>query len=332
MPLRDVDDDMFSSLDWDSLAADADAATEVARPVKEVQTITEDGGYTSKATGSDSQTGSRDNMTIPPPAPKSVTPVDPPVLKTSAQPPASSPDAFEQMALDHGRMDQRLIVSRPPPPQKRTKTVKPKRPVGPKPAKTPRQSKPKASRANSKTKTSEASADPDVLSKPTKPAQNRARPVFAKPIEDGVAIGELDAVPIEASPTHRPFRRVRSENDATIPSTAAEWEKENATTNGPSNAVSFISKARSTTSAVAAPAPVKAKRKLQRSKSLAVGVVARQNQGPVPREPFLPPAPPVDKDVGPWSTEAFDLFDWRPPGWKDKDGNGVKRGLGMLVE
>jgi len=26
------------------------------------------------------------------------------------------------------------------------------------------------------------------------------------------------------------------------------------------------------------------------------------------------PSPVVDKDVGPWSTEAGDLFDWRPPG------------------
>lgn len=38
--------------------------------------------------------------------------------------------------------------------------------------------------------------------------------------------------------------------------------------------------------------------------------------------------PDADEDVGPWSTEAFDLFDWRPPGkmW-------VREGTGMkLVE
>jgi hypothetical protein len=34
------------------------------------------------------------------------------------------------------------------------------------------------------------------------------------------------------------------------------------------------------------------------------------------------PAPPVeDKDIGPWSSEAFYLMDWRPP---DRDENGKK--------
>lgn len=29
-----------------------------------------------------------------------------------------------------------------------------------------------------------------------------------------------------------------------------------------------------------------------------------------------PPSPVADTDIGPWSTEAFDLFDWKPPGIK----------------
>jgi len=41
-------------------------------------------------------------------------------------------------------------------------------------------------------------------------------------------------------------------------------------------------------------------------------------------KPYKAPSPPAgakDIDVGPWSKEAFDLFDWRPP---DRDENGKK--------
>ncbi|OJD36079.1 uncharacterized protein BKCO1_13000156 [Diplodia corticola] len=50
-------------------------------------------------------------------------------------------------------------------------------------------------------------------------------------------------------------------------------------------------------------------RPLQRSISLNVAV----NRG-LDRE-MTPPSPVADTDVGPWSTEALDLFDWRPPGY-----------------
>jgi hypothetical protein len=32
---------------------------------------------------------------------------------------------------------------------------------------------------------------------------------------------------------------------------------------------------------------------------------------PLPKEPTI-------RDVGPWSTEAFDLFDWHPPDWEER--------------
>lgn len=38
--------------------------------------------------------------------------------------------------------------------------------------------------------------------------------------------------------------------------------------------------------------------------------------------------PPVDTDVGPWSTEAFDLFDWRPPGRGEEE----EKEVGLLVD
>lgn len=50
-------------------------------------------------------------------------------------------------------------------------------------------------------------------------------------------------------------------------------------------------------------------RPFQRSLSLNVA-----GARPLERE-NTPPSPIVDTDVGPWSTEAMDLFDWRPPGY-----------------
>lgn len=52
------------------------------------------------------------------------------------------------------------------------------------------------------------------------------------------------------------------------------------------------------------------KKMVQRSTSLQIAVPSK-----TARRASTPPSPPVDKDVGPWSTEAMDLFDWRPPGY-----------------
>lgn len=124
---------------------------------------------------------------------------------------------------------------------------------------------------------------------------------------------EENSQPPGKSP-NRSFRRVRSENDAPLPSTAQDWEKKN------------LPKASSDLTdlelgGVAPPAPKRPKpgglaalvkktdprKKFARTQSLTVDT----NTASV-AEPELP-SPVIDNDVGPWSTEAFDLFDWRPP-------------------
>jgi len=143
-----------------------------------------------------------------------------------------------------------------------------------------------------------------LLTKPKK--RTRAE----DPIED-------DAQPTGKSPA-RKMRRVRSENDAPIPSTADDWEKRNLPKTS-----SDLAEVDDTPAPAPAPAPVPKKKssglaalvkrtdprkKFQRTQSLNV----ETNIAPVD-EPDLP-SPVIDTDVGPWSTEAFDLFDWRPPG------------------
>jgi hypothetical protein len=49
------------------------------------------------------------------------------------------------------------------------------------------------------------------------------------------------------------------------------------------------------------------RRRVQRTQSLIVDTSVQVDDVELP-------SPVIDKDVGPWSTEAFDLFDWRPPG------------------
>jgi hypothetical protein len=150
-----------------------------------------------------------------------------------------------------------------------------------------------------------------------KPRKKQKAP--ADPIEEGEDAADI-------SP-NRKFRRVRSENDAPIPSTSEDWEKRNLPKPDSSVIVSAANQ-----SASAAMSTVEARETL--------AVVARKKSGLAalikktdPRKKFVrtqsltvettipPPAeiespvvsPMVDKDIGPWSTEAFDLFDWRPP-------------------
>ncbi|KAI4692059.1 uncharacterized protein J4E84_003027 [Alternaria hordeiaustralica] len=119
----------------------------------------------------------------------------------------------------------------------------------------------------------------------------------------------------------RNFRRVRSENDAPIPSTADDWEKRNLPKTS-SNMADSVDDPPIT--AIVAEEPKKKKssgldalikrtdprRKFKRTQSLQVDTnVPSAAMGEVEL-----PSPVVDKDVGPWSTEAGDLFDWRPPG------------------
>lgn len=109
--------------------------------------------------------------------------------------------------------------------------------------------------------------------------------------------GKVPEPGLDTSP--RSFRRVSSATDAPIPSTAENWETRNAS---------------------------KLKSKLLRSKSINVTKALPKKD----QSPLLAPPPPVDTDVGPWSTEAFDLFDWRPPG-RDKEGKLVDEDNGKAI-
>ena len=110
--------------------------------------------------------------------------------------------------------------------------------------------------------------------------------------------GKVPEPEFDTSP--RSFRRVTSANDVPISSTAEDWEARNAS---------------------------KLKSKLLHSKSTNVTKALPKKDQP----PLLAPPPPVDTDVGPWSTEAFDLFDWRPPG-RDKEGKLVDEGNEKAIE
>ncbi|KAL6705453.1 hypothetical protein ACN47E_006718 [Coniothyrium glycines] len=122
------------------------------------------------------------------------------------------------------------------------------------------------------------------------------------------------------SPT-RNFRRVRSENDAPIPSTAENWEKRNLPKLS-SDTTNITEPDTSSIIVVGAKEPPKKRpnalsalikktdprRKFQRTQSLSVDTANMQS--PTETDPV---SPVVDQDIGPWSTDAFDLFDWRPP-------------------
>jgi hypothetical protein len=121
----------------------------------------------------------------------------------------------------------------------------------------------------------------------------------------------------QTSPT-KSFQRSRSENDAPIPSLSEDWEKRNLPRLSASNTNTGATSANARSDEV--PSKPKAgglaalvkktdpRRKFQRTRSLNVGTegIVGVEAGPVS-------LPPLDLDVGPWSTEAFDLFDWRPP-------------------
>lgn len=122
-----------------------------------------------------------------------------------------------------------------------------------------------------------------------------------------------------AKPPNRGFRRVRSENDAPIPSAAHDWEQRNLskTSSDPTKIVdksAFAVMASNTvvsrkkdTGLSALVKKTDPRRKFKRVQSLSL------ETNVLPVEEAELPSPVVDKDVGPWSTEAFDLFDWRPP-------------------
>lgn len=106
------------------------------------------------------------------------------------------------------------------------------------------------------------------------------------------------APPPENPPSLREFRRIRSENDRPRGKQAAALESHGRAEPPGRDELKGI------------PGKQAARRQLQRSTSLNVTANNRVRE----RE-ATPPSPIVDTDIGPWSTEAMDLFDWRPPGY-----------------
>lgn len=130
----------------------------------------------------------------------------------------------------------------------------------------------------------------------------------------------------QTSPS-RSLKRSRSENDAPIPSTSEQWEQRNLSNgSGPGFKPASVENV-AQQSAAAAPAPktglaalvkkTDPRRKFLRTQSL--GGDHAKDLG----ETAEVVVPPIDTDIGPWSTEAFDLFDWRPPSTV---------GIGLLVD
>jgi hypothetical protein len=119
-----------------------------------------------------------------------------------------------------------------------------------------------------------------------------------------------------ATSINRSFRRVRSVNDAPIPSTAEDWEQRNLprTSSNLAEAEPGEKSKVKTTGLADLIKRTDPRKEFQRAKSLSVETnfaLADGEEGDVDVEL---PSPVLDTDVGPWSTEAFDLFDWRPPG------------------
>jgi len=105
----------------------------------------------------------------------------------------------------------------------------------------------------------------------------------------------------------RKMRRVRSENDAPIPSTAEDWEKRNLLKTSEAEPEPETKKKKDSGLA-ALVKKTDPRKKMQRAQSLSVDTEGLMDAG------VDLPSPVIDKDVGPWSTEASDLFDWKPPG------------------
>ena len=144
-----------------------------------------------------------------------------------------------------------------------------------------------------------------------------------------------------ASKRSSKFKRSRSENDAPIPSTSEEWEQRNVPKDpDPSDPAKPAVTAKPKKGGLAALVKkTDPRRKFVRAQSLSVATGLANAHAEAPEVV----TPPVDHDVGPWSTEAFDLFDWRPPGkeWKaegsrmmlvDVGEQHQHPGLGMLID
>ncbi|KAF2187367.1 hypothetical protein K469DRAFT_662308 [Zopfia rhizophila CBS 207.26] len=145
--------------------------------------------------------------------------------------------------------------------------------------------------------------------------------LLQKPSKANTTVDEIEdsTQPANNSSPNRTFRRVRSANDAYIPSQSEQWEKRNLPNAQPTNKPTSKSGLSELTKRT------DPRRKFQRSTSLNLNMELGSGRGGN-GEVEVEVSPVVDTDIGPWSTEAFDLFDWRPPA-KDED-----EGIGMLVD
>jgi hypothetical protein len=166
-----------------------------------------------------------------------------------------------------------------------------------------------------------------LLKKPPK-----KRKVEDDPIDDGTQEGQS---------SKRGLKRVRSENDVEgpIPSTSELWEAQNLQTEekGAGNASSepkppAAKPAKKPSGLAALCGKTDPRKRFARTASLNLNTSVGATGLPEGLG-SVSPLEKVDTDTGPWSTEAFDLFDWRPPGKEDKDkDNGEDMGIGMLVD
>ncbi|KAI4629740.1 uncharacterized protein J4E87_002926 [Alternaria ethzedia] len=242
----------------------------------------------------------------PTPASRDVSPAHTEASETQSRTSSTSP---RKVPLSTGGFPKR--------PPKRTKKQSAATPlVQEEPAPAPRNESvplpPHPLRANKKGPMMSTTELASLLQKP----HNLAK-VLPDPIEDVSNITSAGKSP------SRNFRRVRSENDAPIPSTADDWEKRNLPKTS-SNIADTVDDPPITPVVTEEPKKKKSsgldalikrtdpRRKFKRTQSLQVETNVQPdaaNMGEVEL-----PSPVVDKDVGPWSTEAGDLFDWRPPG------------------
>ncbi|KAF2270190.1 hypothetical protein CC78DRAFT_574319 [Lojkania enalia] len=151
-----------------------------------------------------------------------------------------------------------------------------------------------------------------LLQKPQKPIRVEDDPI-------------QDSQPTNVSPICS-FRRVRSENDAPMSSMSTDWKKRDLPAEYEiAESLEIEKPSEKLKSGLAALVKMTDPRcRFQRVQSLNVDTNAA---GAAAAGAVEIMSPPVDTDVGPWSTEAFDLFDWRPPVKEAEEA-----GIGMLVD
>ncbi|KAF2675122.1 hypothetical protein BT63DRAFT_29080 [Microthyrium microscopicum] len=175
-----------------------------------------------------------------------------------------------------------------------------------------------------------------ATSSPAKPNPRRTAAPIVAPLGQTIVLpaGPSEA-PAQASPLRSSLRRIQSESDAASSRNAQGVRPVDQ--QGPVGAgntlAAAVGVARTT---MAAPRTSNLQDRqnrlnLQRGRTS----LTRAQTHAAAITPFRPPMPPVVEpeptplDSGPWSREAFDLFDWRPPDWEARMA-GVPSTVGMV--